>query len=78
MIVHFGETLPHQLEPEHIIGYGMLTLWALAIYGVLLFTFGIGAATGWRKELPYSVIACWHSWVMLDGDDRHDSSLSSR
>ena len=51
MIVHFGETLPAELEPEHIIGAGMLVLWCASIYGTLIFTFGIGAATGVCFEL---------------------------
>ena len=46
MIVHFGETLPEQITPEHIISSSLLLLWALAIFFGMLFCFGIGAATG--------------------------------
>lgn len=46
MIVHFGETLPEKITPEHIISTGLLFVWALCIFGGMLFCFGIGAATG--------------------------------
>lgn len=46
MIVHFGETLPEELTPEHIISAGLLFVWAVAIFFGMLFCFGIGAATG--------------------------------
>lgn len=46
MIVHFGETLPEKITPEHIIGSGLLFIWALCIFCGMLFCFGIGAATG--------------------------------
>ena len=46
MIVHFGETLPEQITPEHIISTGLLAVWAIAIFVGMLFCFGIGAATG--------------------------------
>ena len=46
MIVHFGETLPEKITPEHIISTGLLFVWALCIFCGMLFCFGIGAATG--------------------------------
>lgn len=46
MIVHFGETLPEKITPEHIISSSLLFIWALAIFFGMLFCFGIGAATG--------------------------------
>lgn len=54
MIVHFGETLPEQITPEHIISTGLLFVWALCIFCGMLFCFGIGAATG----PPSSFIPC--------------------
>ena len=46
MIVHFGETLPESITPEHIISSALLFIWALSIFIGMLFCFGIGAATG--------------------------------
>ena len=46
MIVHFGETLPESITPEHIISSSLLLLWAVTIFCGMLFCFGIGAATG--------------------------------
>ncbi|DBA70944.1 TPA: hypothetical protein ACH3X2_011387 [Trebouxia sp. C0005] len=46
MIVHFGETLPEEITPEHIISSSLLLLWAVTIFCGMLFCFGIGAATG--------------------------------
>ena len=46
MIVHFGETLPEDITPEHIISSALLFIWALSIFIGMLFCFGIGAATG--------------------------------
>lgn len=46
MIVHFGETLPESITPEHIISSVLLFIWALAIFFGMLCCFGIGAATG--------------------------------
>lgn len=46
MIVHFGETLPEDITPEHIISSALLFVWALSIFIGMLFCFGIGAATG--------------------------------
>lgn len=46
MIVHFGETLPESITPEHIISSALLFVWALSIFIGMLFCFGIGAATG--------------------------------
>ena len=50
MIVHFGETLPEKIRPEHIISSGLLCVWAVAIFAGMLFCFGIGAATGEPSE----------------------------
>jgi len=46
MIVHFGETLPESITPEHIISSSLLLLRAVTIFCGMLFCFGIGAATG--------------------------------
>lgn len=54
MIVHFGETLPEKITPEHIIGSGLLFIWALFIFCGMLFCFGIGAATGQPCILEYA------------------------
>lgn len=51
MIVHFGETLPEKITPEHIISTGLLFLWSLCIFCGMLFCFGIGAATGQSTSL---------------------------
>ena len=56
MIVHFGETLPEQITPEHIISTGLLFVWALCIFCGMLFCFGIGAATGPPTSLLYSML----------------------
>ena len=53
MIVHFGETLPEDITPEHIISSALLFVWALSIFIGMLFCFGIGAATG--EPLPFTI-----------------------
>ena len=60
MIVHFGETLPEKITPEHIIGSGLLFIWALCIFCGMLFCFGIGAATGQSKH-------CRHASMSVHG-----------
>ncbi|KAL3138646.1 hypothetical protein ABBQ32_006406 [Trebouxia sp. C0010 RCD-2024] len=63
MIVHFGETLPEKITPEHIIGSGLLFIWALCIFCGMLFCFGIGAATG----LFIPSLALGASWGRIIG-----------
>ena len=58
MIVHFGETLPEKITPEHIISSGLLLVWALCIFCGMLFCFGIGAATGQSSNLHCSKCFC--------------------
>ena len=46
MIVHFGETLPAgTVDPYHLSG-GTLMLWAIAVFCLIPFSFGVGAPTG--------------------------------
>lgn len=58
MIVHFGETLPEKITPEHIIGSGLLFIWALCIFCGMLFCFGIGAATGQPSNADMQIYQC--------------------
>lgn len=45
-MIHFGETIPDGLSNVYHISAGVLGLWAVMIYILMLATFGIGAATG--------------------------------
>ncbi|KAK9808763.1 hypothetical protein WJX72_003174 [[Myrmecia] bisecta] len=46
MIIHFGETMPGDMDPKANLGQPLLLLWAVVIFTLMQFTFGIGAATG--------------------------------
>ena len=46
IMIHFGETLPEGMGPAYQVPPILLLLWAVAIFALMLATFGIGAATG--------------------------------
>ena len=46
MIVHFGETLPEGTPGAYGFSAGTLMLWAVAMFCLMLFSFGVGAPTG--------------------------------
>lgn len=46
IMIHFGETMPDSMTDFYQISPGVLFLWAIVIFILMLATFGIGAATG--------------------------------
>lgn len=52
IMMHFGETLPDSVTASYQISAGLLALWACTIFGLMLATFGIGAASGKLHFLP--------------------------
>ena len=52
IMIHFGETVPDNLGPAYHLSAGLLALWAVTIFALMLATFGIGAATGTLNPKP--------------------------
>lgn len=46
IMIHFGETMPDSMTDFYQISGGVLLLWSVVIFVLMLATFGIGAATG--------------------------------
>lgn len=51
-MIHLGETLPDTVQHPYHVSAGLLVMWAVIIFGLMLATFGIGAASGARAPPP--------------------------
>ena len=65
MIVHFGETLPAGTVDPFYLSAGTLMLWAIAVFCLIPFSFGVGAPSGMHTLsvlLSDCVMHWWCQW----------------